>query len=351
MPVQTSPATANKAVILDIALDGLPCQITCAVAEISAQLGELLAPFAVSAGCTRFAATGLIRPYIESEVMRHMSPTARAVPCGDCGPELYREDERYWLVDEHWGICEINFLRHQWRSWILPAARTPFMSLADDAVLWPLAQILRCRGLHMLPAVSVARAGWGALVLTAFSIAPELSCLAGAGYRVIGQRWTALRLFDQTVELLALPGWVQRETQPSNSRRPTAETEAYIDLAAGRPDVSAASAACSAIVICEPGRRSERHLVELTPPEAHEALRSAWPIMEIHPVRRPFHLAGDLARGCRCFRAQLSRRPEDLAIMLDWIEATAARVAPPITTLSVAPWARQPAPTAGKSRG
>jgi len=330
--VSTEPTqmAANTAAVLHVALDGLPCQITCTVGRLGEHLTDVFERFSAPAHGGRFAATGLIRPYVEPEVMRHMSPSARSVPCEDCGLELYHEQERFWLVDEHWGIAEINFLRSQWRAWILPGADADFPRLLDSAVLWPMAQILRCRGLHMLPALSATRDGWGVLILSSFALGAELSCLAHADYRIVGQRWTAMRVSDQSVDMFAMPGWAQLAVRPAPGVRSIVAQSDCVDLTGLRPDRSAASAPCSAVIICQPGRRSERHVAELTVAAAHEELRRAWPIMEIHPMRRPLQLAGHLARHCRCFQVQLSRRPEDLAYILDEIQATTPQQPPPI---------------------
>src|SRR6185437_2710408 len=64
--------------------------------------------------------TGTIWPYEQTHVLRHMSPTARRVASNSDLMELYEEDERFWLVDDRWGITEINLLKGTWRSWILP---------------------------------------------------------------------------------------------------------------------------------------------------------------------------------------------------------------------------------------
>ena len=75
----------------------------------------------------------------------------------------YSLAEKHWIVDDRWGVCEIDLLKHRWRSWVLPNPSLDPVHLAEAAVLWPMAQLLRSRGVEIVPAISVERAGWGAL--------------------------------------------------------------------------------------------------------------------------------------------------------------------------------------------
>src|SRR4051794_22381010 len=166
-------------------------------------------------------------------------------------------------------MAEITLLRAPWRSWVLPAPRIDPHACAELAVLWPLAQLLRGRGVHLVPAASVARDGWGALILSPFSVEPELTALVRAGWQIIGQRWTAVR--DERAEreegdgltLLHLPGWVERDLEPRvrfprlpfGRRRDGAyeaaggpALSAFADLAAEHPAARGHQAACGAVV-------------------------------------------------------------------------------------------------------
>src|SRR5205807_190267 len=104
--------------------------------------------------------------------------------------------------DERWGMARVDLDAGVWQSWILPRPQLDALRCAEMSILWPLAQITRLKGLHLIPAASVTKDGWGALILTPARIEPELSALTGAGWRIIGQRWTALREEDGKVSLL-----------------------------------------------------------------------------------------------------------------------------------------------------
>src|SRR5581483_10770081 len=107
-----------------------------------------------------------------------------------------------------WGLSELNLLKGQFRSWVLPHPSIEPYRVFEMAVLWPLAQLLRAKGLHLLPGISVARSGWGMLLISPFSIELELSALVRAGFKVIGQHWTILREEDNRVAMLHLPGQI-----------------------------------------------------------------------------------------------------------------------------------------------
>jgi hypothetical protein len=50
----------------------------------------------------------------------------------------------------------------------------------------------------------------------------------------------------------------------------------------------------------------------VNPSDTVAALRAAWPIIELHPQRRPGPLPARLAKRCACHQVSLSRRPDDL---------------------------------------
>ena len=43
----------------------------------------------------------------------------------------------------------------------------------------------------LLPAVSIVRDGWAVMIVCPFTLEAELIAMIRAGYKVIGQRWTA----------------------------------------------------------------------------------------------------------------------------------------------------------------
>jgi hypothetical protein len=235
-------------------------------------------------------ASGTIRRYDSTEVARHLSPTALRLtpPRGQraIGPvlDLYHEGERFWLVDDRWGMAEINLFKSTWRSWLLPQPRLDAAACTEMAVMWPMAQVLRGRGVWMLPsAAAVARQDHaGTLILG--SIEADLPALAAAGYRVLGTHWSCFREDARDFALLSMAG-------------------------------AAAPARCDAVMIVRPGRRAMAEAKPLPDPSAIDALGRAWPMPELHRSRRQFPL--NLARACRCFEVQLSRKPKDLVELLD----------------------------------
>ena len=120
---------------------------------------------------------GIIKPFDLAEISRHVSPKAATIPVADDLIELYGQDDRYWLVDERWGMCEINLLKRQWRSWVLPAPNIDPVRRAEAAVLWPAAQLMRMHGIELLAAISIERGGWGGLIIAPYPIRAELSHL------------------------------------------------------------------------------------------------------------------------------------------------------------------------------
>jgi hypothetical protein len=274
---------------------------------------------------------GTIRPYGDGEeVMRHVSAAASRLPTSGPLLELYQEGERFWVVDDRWGICEINVLKGAFRSWVLPQPTLDETRVAELAVVWPIAQLLRHKGLYLLPAVSAARGDFGVLILCPFNLEQELRALIRAGYQILGQRWTAVREEGGRIELLRMPGRVECEATP-RLRDQSMPRARWVDLAGMRH-----CAFCDAVLVVEPGRRSGAHVSELSGPRAGEQLRRAWPITELHPHRRQGQLATKLA-GVRCWQAQLSRRAEDLVVLLDSLSGSStARPVWDMRELSVA---------------
>jgi hypothetical protein len=320
------PARSASASPFDrYAIHGLSVDLSCRVGDaadaVSSALAHVLGPFAMrgvapaTTGSNGEAGpfvrtSGSVLPYQEEEVLRHLSPTAVPISGHEDLIELYQERERFWMVDERWGLAAMNLLRGQFRSWVLPRVSFSAPELVEGAVLWPLAQLLRGKGLHLLPAISVVRDGWAALVLCPFNMEPELTALVRSGYRVIGQRWTALRQHGTTrVELLHMPGQVARMNAGARALE-------WVDLTSEYCGVEQHRALCDAVVMIEPGRRPQANITELDETAAAPMLRTAWPIPELHPQRRHGQMAAKLARTCRCATVRLSRNPQDLMDLL-----------------------------------
>ena len=237
---------------------------------------------------------------------------------------MYKRQELYWLIDDRWGLCEINLLRGQWRTWVLPQPAVEPQRCLEMAVLWPLAQLLRGKGLALVPAASCTRDGWGVLLIGQGSIEPELCAMIRAGYRVVGQRWSALREDASSsggrVSMLRVPGMVERTPNEARARIASATANApttWVDLTHEFVGASADHAHCDAVLLIDRGRRPVAHLKALPRTNAVIGLRRAWPIMQLHAQRKLSQLHAHLARECRCYEARLSRSPQDVLRLLD----------------------------------
>lgn len=315
MPARApDPAPAAKPARQKYAVHGAAAEVENLVSWIEPHVRKFVGPFAVAGWPERFVPMhGTVRPYDAGEVMRHLSPAARALPATHDLAEVYQDGERLWVIDERWGMAEINFLKGQWRSWVLPRPQFDAVRCAEAAVLWPLAQLLRPRGLYLLPAAAAVRDGWALLILCPFGLEPELGALIRSGYKIIGQRWTAVREEDGRAALLHMPGMVERGSQTKSGAR----SRGWVDL----NDVALGAwqnhAFCDAVVVAEPGRRARASLRPLGMGSAAALLRRAWPIAELHPSRRHSPLPTKLAQSCRCAELQLSRDPAELLPLLD----------------------------------
>ena len=312
-----------------ISLHGAPIGVSCAVEQLIPQIDRILRPFiSPHLPANSSMASGIIRPFEEAEVLRHLSTRARRLTMGDPSLELYQDCERFWLVDERWGIAEMNLMKAQWRSWVLPNCAIDSLHLAEGAMLWPAAQILRPRKLHLVPAASIVRGGWGVLLLCPFSLELEMTRLIKAGWKIIGQRWTALRERDGTIEMLQMPGPIEKAKSLATRRRGTGSAIKWVDLSQEFLGCQEKSALCHAVVIAEPGRRSSPKFTDLTVSRAQEALRHHWPIADVHAASRCGMLANRLSQLCRCAQVQLSHDPAELLLMLETARTTEPHGAP-----------------------
>jgi hypothetical protein len=318
-------------------IHGLSVRLELGVPALAASTDCLLRSFAEESNpqsppqsvCSR----GIIRAFNSEEVLRSVTPAAVAVGRIDKLAELYALDERFWLVDERWGICQLNLLKHEWRSWILdrpatgPKPNSAANSVAnsaeasanstavlESALLWPMAQLLKIRGVELIPAISVLRAGWAALILSPYGLDREIVRLQREGYTLIGPRWTALACRKDRVMLLPFPGAgeLSRGLLPpltiNPPKNPPGKSENNASL----------EALCQAVFIVEPGRRAVTRGRTLASAEGAELLRRAWTMTELPPNRkRPGSVAGRLACQCRCVSVQLSRQEEDFFQLIE----------------------------------
>ncbi len=216
-----------------LAVHGLAVELACDVPALNIPIHKALGEFAVAEFPDGFTpAVGILRAYEESVVLRHLSPTAKPVAAMGSTMELYEEDERFWLIDDRWGLTEMNLLKGQFQSWILPRPAIDPEMIVQDAVLWPLAQLLRGKGLSLVPGISVARDGWGMLIISPFNMEPELTAMVRSGYKIVGQQWTAMREEDEHVAMLQMPGEVQRLPGPQLKAGSIEQHSSWVDLTA-----------------------------------------------------------------------------------------------------------------------
>lgn len=300
-----------------LAVHGPVIELDCTVPALDESLDALVGPLAVDGWRENFRPlNGVVHPYEESEVLPRLPDSARHITRTSDQMDLFEEGDRYWLVDDRWGMCEIDIARDQWRSWILPNLKLDPIRVAELSVLWPMAQLLRSRGLHMVPAVSMVRDGFAVLLICPFGLEPELKEMIHHGYKLIGQRWTALRVEDGRVALLHVPGMIERFTTP-RLRFSTDEHASWIDVTRDRAGSSQNHAFCDAVLVAEQGRRPKAHLRETPPVDAINLLRDVWPISELHPLRRVNPMPALLAEHCPCYEVQLSRNTKDLLALLN----------------------------------
>jgi hypothetical protein len=182
-----------------------------------------------------------------------------------------------------------------------------------------------------MPAISIVRGGWGVLLLCPFSLEPEMMRLIKAGWKIIGQRWTALRERDGTIEMLHIPGPIEKAKSLASRRRGTQSAIKWTDLSQEFRACTERSALCHAVMIVEPGRRSVPKFTDLAVPQAQEALRHHWPIADVQAASRCGILANRLAQLCRCAQVQLSHDPAELVLMLEAARTSEPHAAPRVT--------------------
>ena len=293
---------------------GAALQLANSCPAIDEQISFFLNPFLLKRSAAQSNEFhGQIRPFDMAEVTHSLSRASATERYSDDLVEIYSLAEKQWTVDDRWGICEIDLLKHRWRSWVLPNPSLDPIQLTEAAVLWPMAQLLRSRGVEIVPAISIERAGWGALLIAPYPIPGEISRIIRAGYRVIGQRWTALVQQNGRIVLRHIPGLVQSSSGRSIGRRPI-----WTDLTSDNPWASAELAWCDAVLTIAPGRRSKTIGRVIHSAESQTFLRRAWPIPDL-PINRPrlLHPAALLSRDCLCLNLQLSRHEDKF---LDLIE-------------------------------
>lgn len=318
-------------------IHGQPVQVTCHLPWLEESIGQLLAGFdragVAQAGLNQPGGDLLedaaalpavpsapirleIHPFDEDVVLRQASSRATRLAGHQEAMDIYQEQDRFWLVDDRWGMAQINLMRGTAESWVINHPRTDPLSTAEAAMLWPLAQLLNIRRMHLLPAISVARDGFGLLILSGMDLETELRTLVQAGYRIIGQRWTALRAEPEGITLCQMPGPMQQSYMAGPWQPMRLLQRSWVDLLGFYLGASRESAPCHAVVITHPGRRSMAFVEPLDRVEAMGYLRAAWPITELSLPGRVSHLIPQLARQSAIYRLQLTNQPREMLDML-----------------------------------
>jgi len=352
-----------------LAFHGSAVEIACACDELIPTIDHLLNPFREASFPEGFVPLrGTIEPYDLEDVLKHLSIKAKPVPLPDHAFELYRDADRYFRLDDNIGLTMVDLVRRRWHCWLTPEAlRGDPVHLVDAAVIWPLAQLVAQRELHLVPAVSVARDGFGVLLMSDLSLEFELATLLRAGYKVVGQRWTALREEEQgRIAMLHLPGHILEKAVPVSPRGITLQLptrgaakqelrermsfteDRWIDLHATYPRSLQHHAYCNLILVCGPGRREQIRVKQVGWSAAMNVLRRAWPTVDLPPGRRGGKLVSKIASRVRVAEMQLSRDPGELLKVLDLFRRTPApsHLAPatvPVGSMMVANWTKPPA--------
>jgi hypothetical protein len=326
---------------------GLAVELSCACEEIMPQIDHLLQPFREVSFPEGFKPLrGTIEPYDIEDVMKNLSPSAVSLPAIGSACELYRDGARFYRIDESIGLTMVDLATRRWHSWLMPdALEGDLVRLTDAAVLWPLTQLARLRSIHLVPAVAAARDGFGVLMLGDLSLEPELSTLIRGGYKIIGQRWVALREEEQRIAMLHLPGHVLQKAQPrrlsaqssvelglgvgasrfSGTVKSTggmAPVDQYVDLHAAHPKSLQNHAFCDLILVCGPGRREQIRAKQIGWAGALNVLRRSWPSDDLLPGQRGGKLVSKIAGSIRVAELQLSREPAELLQVLDLFRRT-----------------------------
>jgi hypothetical protein len=328
-PSQARSQEADRRVVR-LNVHGLAVEMSCALPGMRQMIGDLFGALFTQDLPEGFQPVeGSIEAYDADVVARNVSGNADRVAMLGDSAELWRDGERCWLLDDAWGLCEINLLKRSWRSWVLGQCDLDPIRAIEQAVLWPMSQVLMSRGLSLVPAASVVHRGRGVLLLSPFSLEPELTQLTAAGHGMIGQRWTGVREEEGRCILLRMPGRVERSPIPqlrSKSRAILSSTPTqteWIDLATDAA-TNCNYAWCEAVFVVEPGRRAASRMTALNGASATAAVRRAWAMPDVSHLNRQAQLATRLGQTCGVFQVELSRDPRALLRLIEQLPADVA---------------------------
>ena len=320
-----------------INVHGSAVDLRCGLPGLRQVIADLLGEMIVDGWPDGFApAEGWIDRYDADVVARSLSSTAKLVAVFTETAELWADGERLWLIDEAWGVCELNLLRRTFRSWVLDQALLDPVRCLEQAVLWPMSQVLIGKNVSLLPASGFIHEGRGILLISPFSAEAELAMLASAGHALISQRWVAIREDPQSASrpMMQRVGMLAEHTaapQPRSRLSHSNPAQGWVDLYTTYPTAER-QARCDAIMVIEPGRRTTPSVRQLTGASSSAAVRRAWPIPDSPMGPKQSQFAGRLAAGSQVFQVELSRDAKALLRLLHQLPTDHAIVRPTALT-------------------
>lgn len=316
--------------VIQVCVHGTAVLLRCGVPELRPVVSRLLGSLAINALPEGFSTVeGEVHPYDVQAVTRHLSPTATRIAELSPLAELYRENERLWIVDDTWGLSEINLLRRQWRSWVLPGSSLDPVERVEAAVHLPLAHLLRTQGSHLLPAAAVADAASGVLLLGSLSLEPELRALRRKGLALLAQRWVLIREEPEGVALLSMPGLCAVVAPPKRAAAAGPPASRWVDLLL-EPLPTRHHAFCGTVLLVESTRQARASARPLGRATLQQQLRDRWPILDPAPGRASTSLVAALSRAAVGWTVQLARNPEESARLIGSLLRPGATLEPSV---------------------
>ncbi len=329
------PDAGRRSIGLNV--HGSAIDLRCALPGLRQVIADAMGEMIVDAWPDGFVpAEGVVDFYNADVVARSMSSSASQCAIYNESAELWRDGERFWLIDETWGVCELNLMRRTFRSWVLDQGQLDPVRCLEQAVLWPMSQVLIAKNVALIPAAAIIHNDRGILLISPFNPEPELSMLHAAGHAVVSQRWVTMREDDSTasrpmLQRVGMPMEVSPLPQP-RSRVGVSSSSAtlWTDLHSAKsavtnhmstPNQSAVQThvqtRCDAILLVEPGRRTVPSVRQLTGASATAAVKRAWPMPDMLMGPKQSQMAARLAAGSQVFQVELSRDPRALLRLLN----------------------------------
>src|SRR5579872_3018323 len=105
----------------DFSLHGAAIRLANSCGTLDEQIRFFLHPFVTTRRTAQLNELhGEICPFDVADVTHSLSQAAGSERRSDDLVEIYSLAEKHWIVDDRWGVCEIDQLKRRWRCWILP---------------------------------------------------------------------------------------------------------------------------------------------------------------------------------------------------------------------------------------